>query len=470
MDKIKFGIDGWWGIIAKDFTLANVAKAAYGVARWMTNKFQSSSVIVGYDCRFGGEMFMEAIAKILASKGIQVYIPESFVSTPMVSLGILKLKADCGIIVTASHSQAIYNGIKLKGAHGGPMLEKDVKDIENLISSDYEFDLELLNWNYLLEQGKIQYVNLESIYLKNIRDQFDIDKIKNSGLKFAFDAMYGGTQNVFKKLMPQVKQFHCEVNPSFNNIPPEPMHKNLHELADFVWNSKDIDCSLAVDADGDRMALYDKDGNYIDSHHIFLLVIHYLVKYQQQSGKVVAGFSCTGMLEKLCAHYGLEVIRTRIGFNHIADIMLREDILAGGEENGGITVGTYLPERDGVWMGILIWNWLIESGKSLSELLREVEEITGTFAFERIDLTLNKNVRSKILDKCKKGEFTEFGKNLVTQVEELDGVKFFFDTNEWVLVRPSTMSPVIRLYAEAGEASRVRELILSVQHVLQQIN
>jgi phosphomannomutase len=184
----------------------------------------------------------------------------------------------------------------------------------------------------------------------------------------------------------------------------------------------------------------------------------------------VAGFSCTGMLEKLCAHYGLEVIRTRIGFNHIADIMLREDILAGGEENGGITIGTYLPERDGIWMGILIWNWLIESGKSLSELLREVEEITGPFAFERIDLTLNKNVRSKILDKCKKGEFTEFGKNLVTEVEELDGVKFFFDTNEWVLVRPSTMSPVIRLYAEAGETSRVRELILSVQHVLQQIN
>ncbi|MBN2487357.1 MAG: hypothetical protein JXB34_15385 [Bacteroidales bacterium] len=470
MDKIKFGIDGWWGIIAKDFTLANVAKVAYAVARWMTNKFQSSSAIVGYDCRFGGEMFMEAIAKILASKGIQVYIPENFVSTPMVSLGIVKLKADCGIIVTASHSQAIYNGIKLKGAHGGPMLEKDIKDIENLISSEYEFDLELLNWNYLLEQGKIQYVNLESVYLKHIKDGFDIEKIRNSGLKFAFDAMYGGTQNVFKKLMPEIKQFHCEVNPSFNQISPEPLHKNLHELADYVWEQKDIDCSLAVDADGDRMALYDREGNYIDSHHVFLLVVHYLAKYQQQTGKVVAGYSCTGRLEKLCAHYGLELVRTRIGFNHISDIMLREDILAGGEENGGITLGTYLPERDGIWMGIQIWNWLVESNKPLRELLKEVEEITGPFAVDRLDLQLNKNIRNKIIEKCKKGEFTQFGSNLVTKVEELDGVKFFFGSDEWVLVRASSMLPVIRLYGESGDAARSRELVLSVQNVLQQVN
>jgi phosphomannomutase len=470
MDKIKFGIDGWWGIIAKDFTLANVSKAAYGIARWMTNKFQVSTAIVGYDCRFGGEMFMEAIAKILASKGIQVYIPEKYVSSPMISLGVVKLKADCGIIVTASHSPAMYNGIKLKGAHGGPMLEKDVRDIENLISSDYEFDLELLNWNYLLEQGKIQYINLESIYTKHILDNFDIEKLRNSNLKFAFDAMYGGTQSVFRKLMPEVHHFHCEVNPSFNNIPPEPVHKNLHELADFVCEKQDIDCSLAVDADGDRMALYDKEGNYIDSHHIFLLVIHYLAKYQQQSGKVVAGFSCTGKIEKICAHYGFDVVRTRVGFNYIADIMLREDILAGGEENGGITVGTYLPERDGVWMGILIWSWLLESGKSLKEINEEVEAITGSFVFDRIDLTLNKNIRNKILDKCRKGEFTEFGKNKVVKTEDLDGYKFFFGADEWVLVRSSSIYPIIRLYAEAKDLPRVRELIHSVQHVLEQVN
>lgn len=469
MDKIKFGIDSWWGVIAKDFTLSNVAKVASAIAKWMTNKYQKSSIVLGYDCRFGGEMFMEAIAKILATKGIQVFIPESFVSTPMVSLGVVKLKAECGLIVTASHSPAIYNGIKLKGAHGGPILQKDLKDIEALITDDYEYDLELLNWNYLVEQGNIQYVNLESVYLKHLQDEFDFDVIINSGLKFAFDAMYGSTQNVFAKLMPEVKQFHCEQNPSFNNLSPEPLHKNLHELADYVWKQKNIDCALALDADGDRMALYDKEGNYIDSHRILLLIVHYLVKYKNQTGKVIAGFSCTARIEKLCAHYGLEVLRTPIGFNHIADIMLREDILAGGEETGGMTVGTYLPERDGIWMGILIWSWLVESKKTLKELIDEVYEITDRFEFERLDVKLNKNIRSKVLEKCKKGEFTEFGNNLVVKTETLDGYKFYFDNNEWVLIRASSLYPIIRIYAEAENKTRVRELIIAVQQVISNI-
>lgn len=470
MSKIKFGIDGWWGVIAKDFTLANVAKVAYAVARWMTNKFQVSSVVIGYDCRFGGEMFMEAISKILASKGIQVYIPENFVSTPMVSLAVVKLKAECGIIVTASHSPAIYNGIKLKGAHGGPMLEKDVTDIENLISSEYEFDLEMLNWNYLLEQGKIQYVNVDTIYQKHIYDNFNIEKLRNSKLNFAFDAMYGSTQNVFRKIMPQVKLFHCEQNPSFNNIQPEPIHRNLHELAEYIWKNKNIDCSLAVDADGDRMALYDHEGNYINSHRILLILMHYLCKYEGQSGKVVAGFSCTGKVEKLAVHHGLEVIRTKIGFSYIADVMLREEILVGGEETGGMTIGSYMPERDGVWIGLLIWSWLDEKGIAIKDLVEEIEEITGSFAYDRVDLKLNKNARNKVLEKCKSGEFVAFGDNKVTKVEDLDGFKFYFGEDEWVLIRPSTMNPALRLYAEASDAVRVRELIVSVQNSLEGIS
>ncbi len=466
MDKIKFGIDGWWGIIAKDFTLANVAKVAYAIARWMTNKFKESSIVLGYDCRFGGEMFMEAIAKILASKGIQVYIPENFVSSPMVSLGVLKLKAQCGVIVSASHTPANYNGIKIKGAHGGPILDKDLKDIEAMISSDYEFDLELLNWNYLVEQGKIQYVNLESIYIRHLHEHFNFESINTSGMSFAFDAMYGSTQRIFPKIMAGVKLFHCEENPSFNKLQPEPVHKNLHEMADYVWKSKSIDCSLAVDSDGSRMALYDSEGNFIDSHNILLLLIHFLVKYKDQTGKVIVSFSCTSMIEKLCAHYGLEVVRVPMGFNHIADYMLREDILVGGEESGGMTVGSYLPDKDGVWMGLLIWNWLIESGMSLQQLVQEFKEITGEFSFERMDLRLNKNVRSKILDKCKKGEFTEFKDNLVVKTENLDGYKFYFDNNEWVLIRASSMMPMIRIYAEAQNPARVREILFAVQHVL----
>jgi len=470
MDRIKFGNDGWRGIIAKDFTLANVSKFAYAVARWSTSRSKESSVVIGYDCRFGGEMFMEACAKILASKGIRVYIPENFVSSAMVSLGVVKLKANCGIMITAGHKPAKFNGIKLKGSYGGPLLWKDINDIENLISDDYELDLEMLNWNYLIERGMIQYINLESIYLKEITDNFDLEKFTNNSIRFGFDAMYGSTQNIFKKIMPGIKMYHCERNPSFGDITPDPLHNNLHELAENIWKHKDIDCALAVNSDGDRLAMYDGQGNYIDSQRILLLLIHYLVKYKEQSGKVIASFACSQKVEYLCSHYGIELIHTKSGFSHISEIMLKEDILIGGDETGGLSLGTYLPERDGIWIGITIWNWLIECGKTLSELICEIEEITGPFVFDKIDININKNLRKKILEKCQKRQFTEFGDNLVTKVEDLDGYKFYFGKDEWILLKPLILQPAIRVYVEAGSKERVYTLISTVKSTLLHIN
>jgi phosphomannomutase len=466
MERINFGTDGWRGIIAKDFTLANVAKVAYALARWLAGKYPKPVAVIGYDCRFGGEMFMEAIAKILASKNIRVYISENFVSTPMVSLGVVKLKANCGIVISASHNAAEYNGIKLKGDHGGPMLEKDIKDVENLISSDYEFDLEMLNWNYLVEQGLIQYINLESIYLKNIRDHFDIDLIGKSAERFAFDAMYGSAQNVFKKILPAIKMFHCEENPSFMGVAPEPTQKNLHQIEEYVQQSKNIDCALAVDGDGDRLAIIDEKGNYIDSHHIILLLIYYLAEYKKLTGKVVVSFSTTSKIERLAAHFGMKVIRTPIGFKEISRIMLKDNILVGGEESGGMTVGTYLPERDAIWMGLTVWTWLLESGKKLSELMEEVDALTGHFVYERMDVELNKNHRSKIMEQCKNNHFTEFGEFHVLKVEDLDGYKYHLGDDRWVMIRASGTEPVLRIFSEAESREIVTEIINAVVNTI----
>ncbi|MBN1598522.1 MAG: hypothetical protein JW894_09530 [Bacteroidales bacterium] len=462
MDKIKFGTDGWRGIIAKDFTLSNVAMVAYALARWLTGKFKDPCAVIGYDTRFGGEMFTEAVAKILASKNIRVYISESYVSTPMVSLGVVKLKAKCGVMITASHNPAEFNGIKLKGEHGGPMFINDLRDIENLITTDYEFDLEMLNWNYLVEQGLIQYINLESIYLKNIHDHFDIDQINNSGLRLAFDAMYGSSQNIFKKLLPDVVLFHCDVNPTFHGIPPEPLPKNLHEIEEYIFQKKNIDCTLAVDGDGDRLVLFDEKGNYLDSHQVFLLVIYYLAHYENINGVVVAGVSSTGKIETLCSKYNLKVTRTPIGFKEISRIMITENVLAGGEESGGITIGNYIPERDGIWVGLSIWQWLAKSGKKLSELLQEVREITGEFAYERIDLEINKNLRNKILEHCKNNVFDHFGTFQVKNIQTIDGYKFFFDNERWVLIRASGTEPLLRIYIEAENQSVVTDIASSV--------
>jgi phosphomannomutase len=467
MDKIKFGTDGWRAIIAKDFTVANVALVASAVAKWLTGKFQQPVAVLGYDCRFGGEMFMEAVAKILASKGVKIYIPDTFVTTPMVSLGVLRLKANCGIMITASHNAPVYNGIKLKGSHGGPMLQKDVTDIENLISSEYEFDLEMLNWNYLLEQGRIQYINLETIYIKNINDHYEISKITGSGKAFAFDAMYGSAQNVMKKLFPEIKHFHSEFNPSFNGIPPEPVHKNLHELAEFIWKNKNIECAFAVDGDGDRIALYNNEGNYIDSNRIILLMIYYYARYLDRKGKVLVDFTATSKIEVMCRHFNLDVERTMVGFKNISEaIVSQEDILIGGEESGGITVQSYIPERDGIWTGILIWSWLIDSGKSLKEMMDEVLKITGPVHYERMDIEVNRNIRNKVIQKCEQDGSRLFWNEQTVKTEKLDGFKYILNDSEWVLIRPSGTEPVLRIYAEAESTECVSELLNKVRDVI----
>ena len=461
MDKIKFGTDGWRAIIAKDFTVYNIVKISLATALWLTRKYKNPSVVIGYDCRFGGEMFMEATAKILASKGIRVFVAERFVTTPMVSLAVVKLKAQCGIIITASHNDASYNGYKLRGEHGGPMFDKDLKDVENLISNDIEIDLELLNWNYLIEQGLINYVDLESIYLKDLREFFNLDDIGKSGLKFAFDAMYGSSQSIITKLLPGILTMHCEVNPSFHGIKPEPVRKNLHELIERVWSKKDIDCSLAVDGDGDRIAILDKEAGFYDANHLLLLLIHYLAGYKRLTGKVVVSFSTTSGIEKICSHYNLEITRTRVGFKDASKVMTEEQVLIAGEESGGISFGNTIPERDAIRAGLMIWQWLVECGKSLKELYTEVLSITGPFAFERASLELNRNSRNKIMEKCSNGDFRRFGRFTVNRFEVFDGFKFFFTENEWLMIMSSGTEPIIRLYAEAETEEIAQEIIFS---------
>lgn len=469
MDKIKFGTDGWRAIIAKDFTLLNVTKVAYATAQWLTKKYKNPSAVIGYDCRFGGEMFMEAVAKILASKGIRVYIPEHFVSTPMVSLGVVKLKAKLGIIITASHNSAEYNGYKLRGENGGSLPEKVLRDIEYMINDSYEIDIDLLNWNYMLEQGLIQYIDLETIYIKQIKDNFDIDKMTVSARRLAFDAMYGSGQNVIKKLFPDSKLFHCEVNPTFMGIPPEPIHKNLHELSEFIWNGKEIDCGIATDGDGDRLALYDHGGNLIDSHHVILLLIHYLAGYRKQTGTVVVSCSTTSKIEKLCTHYGLGVERVKIGFSEITSHMVSGNVLLGGEESGGIAIGTHIPERDGIWAGLMIWQWMIATQKNLNELIAEVYAITEPFACERLDIETNKNIRTKVIGKCSDGSFNSFGEYEVKKVENIDGYKFYFSENQWLMIRLSGTEPLLRLYAEAENADTVRSILDNASEMIRSL-
>ncbi len=240
------------------------------------------------------------------------------------------------------------------------------------------------------------------------------------------------------------------------------LHRNLLEFSELIKNSGDIDCGLATDGDADRIGLYNSKGEFIDSHHLILLLIHYLVKYKGMSGKVVTAFSCSVKVEKMCAHYGLEHQTVQIGFKHIAGIMVDEDVLLGGEESGGIAIKGHIPERDGIWMGLVIWEYMAKAGKSLDDLIQEVYDIVGEFAFERIDLHLEEAKKLSIIENCKNGAYTKFGDLIVERLETIDGFKYFFDADSWVMIRPSGTEPVLRTYAEAATQEKAFELLKKV--------
>lgn len=450
MYQIKFGTDGWRAIIAKEFTVENVARVSEGTALWMKANFKSPSVVIGHDCRFAGELFAETTAKVFCNAGIKVYLAKDFVSTPMISLGARNYKTDLGIIVTASHNPPSYNGYKLKAGYGGPLAPELIAEIEPMIPEVSTTPLDDLKLADFEAKGLLQWINLEDEYVAHVEKNFDLNAIRNSDMNLAYDAMYGAGQNVIRRLFPEAVLLHCENNPSFDGQAPEPIFKNLQELSNLIKLAGDIDCGLATDGDADRIGLFDEDGNFVDSHHIILLLIHYMVKYKKMKGKVCTAFSTTVKIKTMCKHYGLELETVKIGFKYICGIMVKEDVLVGGEESGGIAIKGHIPERDGIWMGLVIWEFMAKSGKTLKELIKEVYEITGPFAFERIDLHLDEAVKNRVVDVVKSGTLKSFGKYNVIRMEDLDGWKFFLNEETWVMIRASGTEPVLRTYAEAA--------------------
>lgn len=468
MDKIKFGTDGWRAIIAKDFTVENVARVSDATARWLLSKKSSPVVVVGHDCRFAGDLFAETVSLVLGSYGIRVLLARGFVSTPMISLGALKHKADLGIIITASHNPPSYNGFKLKGGYGGPLTPGHVQEIEDMIPDTPAENFRKITTDDLLSKDLLRITGLEAEYIAHVENNFDLQAIRNSSLKLAYDAMYGSGQNVMKKLFPGITFLHCDHNPGFHGQAPEPIDKNLTEFRKLISASGTIDCGLVTDGDADRIGMYDNKGNFVDSHHIILLLIHYLVKYKGMRGKVCTAFSTTPKVEKLCRHYNLPLETVKIGFKYICEIMLKEDVLLGGEESGGIAIKGHIPERDGIWMGLVIWEFMAKSGKSLPDLIKEVYEIVGEFSFERNDLHLKEEVKRRIVENTRKGAYTTFGKYKVKRVEDLDGYKYFFDdeNKEWLLIRASGTEPVLRTYAESSSREKAFEILKAAEGTL----
>ena len=271
--QIKFGTDGWREIIAENYTVENVKRVAAATAKWLiAQKIIEPKVVIGFDCRFGGNMFAKASAEVFNSYGIRVFLSETFVSTPMVSLFTKHIGADLGIVITASHNPPAYNGFKIKGSFGGPAFPKDIGEIQDLINDDTQGT----------GSANTENAAIEELYLNTVRKEFDIEAI--SKLEFAYDAMYGAGQNVIRKLFPKAHLLHCTYNPSFEGRAPEPIAKNLPELASLIKNSDHISSGLATDGDADRIGFFNEKGEFVDSHHLILLLTKYLVEHKKLTG------------------------------------------------------------------------------------------------------------------------------------------------------------------------------------------
>ena len=353
--------------------------------------------------------------------------------------------------------------INSKGAHGGPTPPELIAEVEELIP-DHEVEIKG-DLNEFEKAGLLEYVNLEKEYEDYICTKFDVAALNNSSFKMAYDAMYGAGQNVMRHLFPKTVFLHCEENPSFNKIAPEPLHKNLLELSETMRTTPELKFGLANDGDADRIALYDEDGKYIDSHHIILLLIHYLHKYKNLSGKVAIAASTTLRVNKMCEIYGLPCEVTPIGFKYISQIMMKEDVLVGGEESGGISVKGHIPERDGIYDGLVIYEFMNATGKSLKDLCREVYDVVGEFYYERADLHLQESEKQRVIELCKKGIST-FGNYSVVETNLIDGFKYELPNDCWTMIRASGTEPLLRVYAEGNTQEEVLDILATVRATL----
>jgi len=449
MYKIKFGTDGWRDIIADTFTVENVRRVAKATSDWLNKQDLPKSVVIGYDCRFGGEMFAKESAMIFADNGIHVILSDGFVSTPMISLAANMKQVGLGIILTASHNPPSYNGFKIKANYGGPATPQTVSEIEDLIP-DTPVELAQSFDKYFFEL--IEKEDFEKLYLDHCRKNFNMEALESMSSSLLYDAMFGAGRKVVAKLLPDSNIIHGDENPGFLGRAPEPILKNLPEASQMLKENENLTIGLATDGDADRIGFFDENGRFVDSHHLILLLIEYLVDHKNMSGKVVKSFSVSDKVGKLCELKGLDTITTKIGFKYICEYMVEDDVLIGAEESGGIAIKGHIPERDGVWMGLVLMEYAAKTGKTISQLIEDVYAKVGKFAVERYDLHINNDLKLSIVDNCKQNKYDSFGEYKVERVEDTDGFKFHLGNETWVMIRPSGTEPVLRVYAEAADS------------------
>ncbi len=457
---IKFGTDGWRAKIADEFTFENVEKVTLAFIKYLKdNKLDKKGVAVGYDNRFQSEDFAQKSAEICSTHGIRVLLTKESVPSPVLSFIVNHNKLGAGIMITASHNPPEWNGFKIKEAFGGSARPEVTKVVEKNISQIKNEKLKIKN------EGNIVIVNPKPDYFKQLEKLIDFDLIAKSGIKIVVDPMYGSGAGYIKDILQKygvdVEEIHGNRDPSFGGINPEPLPINLEDTISYMKTfDRAYATCIVLDGDGDRLAAVDPSGAYLSSHNMFSLLLKHLVENKKLKGKVVKTFNISRLIEKQAKKYKLKLDEVPIGFKHIVNIMLKEKVIIGGEESGGMGIYGHLPERDGTFCGLLLLELMAKSGYNLKQILDEIMDELGYYHYNRIDLKLtNRDKMLEGLNKIKSNPPKIFADKKITKVETLDGVKLNFSDESWILFRPSGTEPLLRIYAEGTTEESVKLLL-----------
>lgn len=468
---IEFGTDGWRAVISDTFTFENLRLVSQAVADYLLDKTTGDNtpeVVIGFDTRFLSDRYAAEVAKVMAGNGIIAWLTRADAPTPVISYNVVHKKANLGVMITASHNPPRYNGFKLKTDYGGSATRQQTQRVaQHLVKNEKSGKMpKLMVYEEALRQNLIRRFDPAWSYYEHLTTKLiNLDTISARELSVVADGMYGSGRGTFGEVLSRTRtrvlNIRSEMNPGFGGIHPEPIAKYLRELAATVKNTH-AHIGLATDGDADRIGAVDALGDFVDPHHIMALSLRYLVEKRGWQGAVVKTVSTTLMLNRLAKKYNLPLYETPVGFDRIAELMMTEDVLIGGEESGGISIKGHIPEGDGVLMGLLLLEVMADAGVSLHELIADLQASVGPTCYQRTDIKLERSVpKAEMVDHLASQAPPTINGEKIASIDTSDGIKFMLADDSWLLIRPSGTEPVLRVYAEAGDEKAVANILVA---------
>ena len=456
--SIKFGTDGWRAVISDTFTFENVRIVAQAVADWVNNnnpQFSNKSASVGYDNRFLSAEYAQAVAEVFAANGIKIYLSDTSLPTPTLSFGVVGFKNVCGIMITASHNPAKFNGIKIKTAQGGAASKDITSTVEGYLD---QTPLKLLNFSEALAQGLIVVYDFKKEYVKFLRGYVNLKKMKTAKFKVLSDIMHGSGRDLMRQILKgtdiKLTLMREDVNPSFDGSKPEPIPECLGLIMSRMKKEK-FDFGHVLDGDADRIAAVMPGGEFVSPQKILGLLVLHLVRNRHVEGGIVKTLCGTTMMDNIAKKLGRKLYETPVGFKYISDLMISEKIVAGGEEAGGMGLPNFIPERDGTLAGLLLLEMMVYNKRNFKQLVEDMEREFGRYYYERLDYKMD----AQKVDLNKLKTITSILGRKVIEVKDYDGVKLTCDNEDWLMFRPSGTEPLVRIYSEAKTLKRSKAIL-----------